>query len=149
MFIALKDIRLAGRKYLAGEEIPEGAVIPSRVTALLRSHWIAEQKQGTEYYLAETDTLEPDTTKISVLIKKTNQGVFLNPQEVSEVFAIMQMNLDEATEAIQTIENGSVLEVLKETDSRKGIKTAAEAKMKEIEMALSEGAEGDDIQLLS
>lgn len=159
MFVALKDICFAGKKYLAGEEIPEGAVIPSRVTALLRSHWIAEQKKGTESYLADAEPSDPKADKISVLIRKTEHGLFLKPEEVPQIFAIMQMNVEEAAEAIAMLESGNVLEVLKEVESRKGVKTAAEARMKEIETALPaemledetepEGAGKNDIQLLS
>lgn len=143
MYIAQRDIRLSGKSYVAGEVIPKEAVIPSRVTALLNSHYIAEQREGNLLLSEET---EMDVSKVSVTLNKLNLGLFLDAQEVSEVFEILQMNVEEGTEAILQQDNENVLLVVKEIDTRKGIKMAAQNRLKAIGESFKEsGDEENDI----
>lgn len=130
MYIAQRNIQLSGKLYAAGECIPKEAVIPSRVTALLNSHYIAEQRERNAVHTEEIGT---DTDKISVNLNKSNLGLFLNAGEVSLIFDILQMNVEEGAETVMQQDNENILLAVKDLDTRKGIKTAAENRLKSIE----------------
>lgn len=69
---------------------------------------------------------------IPISIKKEADGengqitiILVTPDEIQQVFSIMQQNADEGSKAITTITSGNVLILLHATDSRKTIKEAA------------------------
>ena len=55
-------------------------------------------------------------------------GVPLNIGEIQEVFSIMQMNVEEATKAIEAAKSENMLIVIHACDSRAGVKKAAQKK---------------------
>lgn len=131
MYIAQRNIQLSGKLYAAGESIPKEAVIPSRVTALLNSHYIVEQRERN---IANTEEkIDMDTAKISVNLNKSNLGLFLNAYEVQAIFDILQMNVEEGAEAVMQQDDENILLTVKDLDTRKGMKTAAENRLKSIE----------------
>lgn len=69
---------------------------------------------------------------IPISIKKEADGengqitiILVTPDEIQQVFSIMQQNADEGSKAITTITSENVLILLHATDSRKTIKEAA------------------------
>ena len=55
-------------------------------------------------------------------------GIPLNAGEIQEVFSIMQMNVEEATKAIEAAKSENMLIVIHTCDSRAGVKKAAQKK---------------------
>ena len=69
---------------------------------------------------------------ISVSVKKESDGekeqiaiILVTPDEIQQVFSIMQQNADEGSKAIAAIQSENVLILLHAADSRKTIKEAA------------------------
>ena len=59
-------------------------------------------------------------------------SISLTEGDVQEVFAVMQMTVDEAAKAIEKIENENILIVLHGADSRQGVKKAAKKQAEKI-----------------
>ena len=73
MYIALKDLNLSGVRYMAGEDIPEEAVVPNRAAALIRSGYIA--KHGDKDSAVDADANH--ARGIPVHMQKSGEDIFL------------------------------------------------------------------------
>lgn len=90
-----------------------------------------EELQQVVADLKKCKLAENDGT-ISVSVKKESDGVkeqiaiiLVTPDEIQQVFSIMQQNADEGSKAIAAIQSENVLILLHAADSRKTIKEAA------------------------
>ena len=129
MYIALKDLNLSGVRYMAGEGIPKEAVVPSRAAALIRSGYIARHEDDSGCHGAGADHAKG----IPVHLKKSGEDIYLHPDEVAAVFLILQENAEDAAVTLAEQDSRNVLEVVRELDSRKGVRAAAEAFLKGLE----------------
>ncbi len=94
-----------------------------------------EQKQKElQQVTAELKEMEPDLYQgiVRISVKSASNGgneqimaVLANPDEIEQVFSIMQMNAEEGAKAIAEIQSENVLILLHAADSRKTIKDAA------------------------
>lgn len=135
MYIALKDLNLSGVRYMAGEKIPEEAVVPNRATALINSGYIAHEDNTSR------DADDVDNEKyITIHLKKCGKDIILYRDEAEAVFVILQENAEEAAVTLAEQNSRNVLDVIRELDSRKGVKVAAEAFLKELNKSAEETA---------
>lgn len=128
-YIALKPINFGGNQYKIGETIPESVVDKRRALFLQKSGHIAE---STNARINENQS--GDLDKLSISLLQSKQEVESNSQQLLRFFSIAQKTIDEAKQDIATItaEDMSVLQLLHEIDSRKGIRAAAEARIAEL-----------------
>lgn len=139
MYIALKDLNLSGMRYMAGETIPEEAVVPGRATALIRSKYIARHKNGNCCDAEDADSVK----NIPVHLQKSGQDILLRPDEAEVVFIIIQENAEDAAVTLAEQNSQNVLEVIRELDGRKGVRAAAGAFLKELDKSAEETAKED------
>ena len=123
-YVCVKPITLLGNNYKPGELIRDGHILPTRERALLRTGCIAEVTGATEFPVAElvqVETGEEVTFSVPVIQEidgDTAQvmSVPLTEGDMQQVFAIMQMNADEAAKARSWI--NTVIEKLHEVSPR-------------------------------
>lgn len=94
-----------------------------------------EKKQAElQQYVAELQEIQPDALDSKVLISVYMQGsgensqmmtLPMEPQEIQQVFSVMQMNVDEGVKAIAEISSENTLILLHAADSRITVKNAA------------------------
>lgn len=137
MYIALKDLNLSGVRYMTGEDIPQEAVVPSRAAALIRSGYIARYEDNSGCHGAGADHVKD----IPVHLKKSGEDIVLRPDEAEIVFVILQENAEDAAVTLAEQDSRNVLEVVRELDSRKGVRAAAEAFLKGLDNSAEETAE--------
>lgn len=139
-YVCVKPITLLGNNYKPGELIRDGHILPTRERALLRTGCIAEVTGATEFPVAElvqVETGEEVTFSVPVIQEidgDTAQvmSVPLTEGDMQQVFAIMQMNADEAAKAIKDVKSENILVVLHATDSRVTVKRAAKSQAEEL-----------------
>jgi hypothetical protein len=139
-YVCVKPITLLGNNYKPGELIQDGHILPTRERALLRTGCIAEVTGAAELPVAElvqVETGEEVTFSVPVIQEidgDTAQvmSVPLTEGDMQQVFAIMQMNADEAAKAIKDVKSENILVVLHATDSRVTVKRAAKSQAEEL-----------------
>ena len=141
-YIALKPITLSGVDYAAGDSIPADAVLPSRVSALIRTKSIA---RINEHPAEAQETPQNDANDFGGvnLPIQTENGVLELPasgEDIVKAVEVMQMNAEDAAKAVGDIESETTLIIIDACESRKTVKTAVKARAEELNAA----AEGDD-----
>lgn len=132
-FVCVKPVNLSGNRYLPGEIIEEGHVLPNRVRALIRTGCIAKVTEAEQIPTAELVQVETgEEVKFTIHVIQDADGgtaqmmaVPLTEGEIQHVFSVMQMNVEEAAKAIEDIQSEDILIVLHAADSRQGVKKAA------------------------
>lgn len=127
-YICLKSCTMGGNKYIAGDIIPEDAVIPQRVNALVSMGLIALNNENATV----TGTLEVaeqanDTMYVTLLGKKNEQDVAVSVaiEDVQKVLIALQHNAENAAEFVrENINSPEALEVLDRLEQRKTVKSA-------------------------
>lgn len=143
-YIALKPITLSGVDYAAGDSIPADAVLPSRVPALIRTKSIAHINERPAEAQETPQNDANDFGGVNLPIQ-TENGVLELPasgEDIVKAVELLQMNADDAIQAIKEIESDSVLIIMDACDSRKTVKAAAKARAKELNAAAN--TEDDD-----
>lgn len=133
-YIALKPITLSGVNYAAGDSIPADAVLPSRVPALIRTKSIARANERPVDAQETPQNDANDFGEVNLPIQ-TENGVLELPasgEDIVKAVELLQMNADDAIQAIKEIESDSVLIIMDACDSRKTVKAAAKARAKEL-----------------
>lgn len=129
--IAKKPCSFGGKAFFINDEIPVDAVLnPKQQEELGVLSIVSDGEAATG--ILETDFQETD---IAIPVFKSYDGdtaqvmgVSLNIGEIQEVFSIMQMNVEEATKAIEATKSENMLIVIHACDSRAGVKKAAQKK---------------------
>lgn len=139
-FICTKGLTLGGVDYIPGQDIPVGAVLPSRIRALTKQGYITKKAEA-----AQKPTVEPQvlvTVPAPIAIPLTYDGgvyeVVATPEDIITVAGVLQLTVEEGKKAIEAIESDEALILINALDSRKGIKEAARARAE----ALDEAQEG-------
>ena len=124
--IAVKPCSFGGRKYYIGEEIPEKDVADPKL----------QEKMGVLAISGEASaelSVTEENGKVSVPVIRDSDGdtaevlnILLTEGEIQQVFAILQMTVEKAGEAMEDVESEEVLIVIHAADSRAGVKKAAE-----------------------
>jgi hypothetical protein len=148
-YIALKAITLNGTEYAAGDHIPADAVLPSRVSALVRTGTIAAINAEPPAVGAESPEIRTNEVEGVDLPIKTEDGVLTltaSREDIVKAIEVLQMNADDAAEAAATIESDTALIIIDACDSRKTVQKAVKARAEELRDGSEDGAatEGGD-----
>lgn len=143
-FICTKGLTLGGVDYTPGQSIPAGAVLPSRVRALVRQGYIAQvddAPKGQSEPHAEPQA--PATVPGAITIPLTVDGgvyeVVATPNDIIMAAGVLQLTVEEAKPAIEGIDSEETLILINALDSRKGIKEAAKARAEALDEAQGGG----------
>ena len=82
------------------------------------------QRHAVELIEVESGTFG-SAVSVTVFGEKEDMAIFLSPEEIQQVFSIMQLNADKGARAIADVTSDNVLVLLHAADSRKAIKNAA------------------------
>lgn len=128
-YICLKSLRLGGVDYNQGDPIPAEAVIPSRVRALTAQKYIAAAADKPVAPCGEPDGANDAVSSPgSIILPITKNGGLLElvatPDDIKLAVATLQMNANDAVQAIQDIERDEVLILMDALESRKTVKAA-------------------------
>lgn len=82
------------------------------------------QKHAAGLIEAEPGAFE-NAVQVTVFGEKEDMAIFLSPEEINQVFSIMQLNAEEGSKAVADVTSDNVLVLLHAADSRKTIKNAA------------------------
>lgn len=148
-YIALKAITLNGTEYAAGDHIPADAVLPSRVSALVRTGTIATINADTPAVGAESPEIRANEVEGVDLPIKTEDGVLTltaSREDIVKAIEVLQMNADDAAAEAATIESDTALIIIDACDSRKTVQKAVKARAEELRDGSEDGAatEGGD-----
>lgn len=148
-YIALKAITLNGTEYAAGDHIPADAVLPSRVSALVRTGTIATINAETTAVGAESPEIRTNEVEGVDLPIKTEDGVLTltaSREDIVKAIEVLQMNADDAAAEAATIESDTALIIIDACDSRKTVQKAVKARAEELRDGSEDGAatEGGD-----
>lgn len=134
-YLCAKQLSFAGKTYYPGNIIPDGVILPERSLKLLRSKHISEISEGiAAEAVAELRETEPGAFKgtVQISVKGESDGeneqitaIPATPEEIQQVFSIMQLNAEDGAKAIAEVNAENVLILLHAADSRKTIKEAA------------------------
>ena len=128
------------KQILAWRAYPGRTHFADQDARLLNNGCIAEVNEQDAAISAGLLEAVGDERNISIpIVQETDENgeaeVFsipLTEGDVQEVFAVMQMTVDEAAKAIEKIENENILIVLHGADSRQGVKKAAKKQAEKI-----------------
>lgn len=148
-YIALKAITLNGTEYAAGDYIPADAVLPSRVSTLMRTGTITTTNAENPAVGAETPEIRTNEVEGVDLPIKTEDGVLTltaSCEDIVKAIEVLQMNADDAAAAAATIESDTALIIIDACDSRKTVQKAVKARAEELRNGSEDGAtnEGGD-----
>lgn len=146
--IAKKPCSFGGRNFFVNEEIPPELVVCAETQENLGVLAIVEE---TSAKILETEGTD-DMVIVPVVKEEDGEmaqvmSVPLSIGEAQYVFAIMQMNVPEAENAIEKINEENLLIVLHACDSRTGVKKAAQKRVANIssaQMETNESTGGND-----
>lgn len=134
-YLCTKQLTAGGEDYHPGEVIPDGVILPERSGKLMKSGYLSALKTEVPWeYAAELRETEAEAYKGTVLIfvKPASDGengqataVPAKPEEIQQVFSILQMNAEEGAKAVADVRNENILILLHAADNRKTIKNAA------------------------
>ena len=120
--IAKKPCSFGGRNFFIDEEIPESLVADVKL----------QEKLGVIAIVMDgiPGKTEGEAEESAVPVTVYGNGDFdtallLSPEEINQVFSIMQSNADEGAKAITDVNSENVLILLHAADSRQKIKNAA------------------------
>lgn len=150
--ISKKPCSFGGRQFFVGNEIPAGLVADAKqqekwgVLSIVAADGEASVEQtGALFTQEQVDSMVAEAV---AELKQTGAGAFegtvtipvsgeseggneqitavpATPEEIQQVFTVMQMNADNGAKAITEVQNENVLILLHAADSRKTIKDAA------------------------
>ena len=128
--IAKKPCSFGGKNFFIGDEIPSEYVADAVVQEKRGVLTIVNEGEGAEAS-APSETTVPS---VELTIKADEGNVALTPsvEGIQAVFDCLGGTVEEAEEIIAQMTDGDALILLHTTDSRKGVKTAAETRAKEL-----------------
>lgn len=150
--IAKKPCSFGGRQFFVGDEIPAGLVADAKqqekwgIVSIVATDGEASVEQTGALFTQEQ--VNSMVAEAVAELKQTEEGAYegavtisvfgesegdneqitavpATPEEIQQVFTIMQMNADNGARAITEVQNENVLILLHAVDSRKTIKDAA------------------------
>lgn len=133
VYTCTKPANFAGVKYMPGDIVPAEAIPADRVGAVIRLGLIAEAQQpAPEPPQQPPEPVEPTPPAPFTVQVKAEDGTIhdidMTPEAVVELVAVLQMNVEDAADRIETITDDAALIVIDACDSRKTVKKAAAAR---------------------
>lgn len=121
-YLCVKQLTAGGKTYNPGNVIPDNVILPERSSRLIKNGYISliNGKMNTFQNIIQISVKQDSD-------KENEQKVLIpaKPEEIQQVFSVMQLNTEEAAKVIVNITNENVLILLHAADSRKTIKNAA------------------------
>lgn len=141
--IARKACSFGGKKFYIGEDIPAALVLDPCTQEKRGVLAIVNDDAGTTPP-AEPAAIRKEVDIISVAIhaEEGDLPLELTQEGLQAVVDVLTSNVEDAEPVIAALEDGDALILLHATDTRKSVKTAAEARAKALN-AKSEESEGD------
>lgn len=128
-YLCRKGLNISGVDYKPGDIIPNGVILPNRVRTLTAVGMISEvaEENGTPVVNTQPVVSVPELSTISIPVKGDNGNITLEvtPEEVQEVFSLLQMTANEGITAIGKVESDNVLILIHAVDTRKTMQNAA------------------------
>ena len=125
-YVALKNATFNGVEYLAGSNIPEEAVLPSRVPSLLRTGMIA--KAETPPQGPQDDAGAPgEYSDVILPIQGENGAMELSAtsEDIVTAVTVLQMKQDEAAAAVKAVASETALILIDACTKNQALKKAA------------------------
>ena len=139
-YVALKPCCFAGHRFRIGETVPDEVIHPGNARNAVKMGLIAEHagEAGTPAKTPETP-VNPLVEKMTVNIhaEEGDLPLELTQEGLQTVVDVLTSKVEAAEPIVAAMADGDALILLHETDSRKAIKAAAEARAK----ALNENPE--------
>lgn len=134
-YVALKPCRFAGQDFRIGDKIPGDLIHQGSAKDLVAMKKIAKMDGD------EITTQEPEKNVFTIKIHAEEGDMPLELTEASlqSVFDVLTGKTTDVEEIINQMEDADALILLHITDSRKAVKTAAEARAKALGPQESEG----------
>lgn len=128
-YLCRKGLNISGVTYKPRDVIPEGVILQSRIRTLTAVGMISEVTENTEVSVVNLQPVvsAPELSTITIPVKGENGDIPLEvtPEEVQEVFSLLQMTANEGITAIGKIESDNVLILIHAIDVRKTMQNAA------------------------
>ena len=124
-YVALKNATFNGVEYLAGSIIPEEAVLPSRVPALLRNKIITKAETASQETQDGSDS--PETGLGVILPIQTENGVMelsATSEDIVDAVIILQRKQEDAISGIASIESENALIIIDACTKTQAVKKA-------------------------
>lgn len=137
-FVAIKAVTLGGVTYQKGAAIPEEAVVPKRVPALIRLKYIARvatEGNPTGVPLSEGDGGGSGEAMVPIPILMEDGAIVLEIElgNIGAALELLQRKAEDAIAKLSEITNDKVLILVDALDQRKTVKAAVKARALKLE----------------
>lgn len=141
-YVALKPCCFAGHRFRIGDNIPGEMIHPGSANNLVKMGVIAERAGEDTPDAAPEATPVNEAAAITVAIhaEEGDLPLELTQEGLQAVVDVLTSDVKDAEPVIAALNDGDALILLHATDTRKSIKTAAEARAKALNEALEESA---------
>lgn len=129
-FVCVKPATFAGVKYFPGDSVPEEAIAPGRINAVISMGLIAEAPADVD----GGEDQNSDPAVIAVPVKMSDgsfEDIEATEAQIAEAVTVLQLPVDDAVPRIAEIGDAVTLILINAWDSRKTVKNATAAKAKE------------------
>ena len=141
--IAQKPCSFGGKKFYIGEEIPAEAVLNPKEQAKMGVLAIVSNDSGATQPAGEKEAINPvDTMTVVIRAEEGDLPLNLTAEGLQAVIDVLTSKVEDAEPIVEAMTDGDALILLHLTDTRKSVKTAAEARAK----ALNEAEESEGEQ---
>lgn len=143
-YLCEKQLTAGSVTYYPGNVIPAGVILPNRSSALIRNGYISElngemseasvseQRMFTQEQVDRMINKAVSGAVVQITVKgesdRENDSitvVSVTPEEIQQVFSIMQLTAEEGVKAVPEVKSENVLILLHASDTRKTVKEAA------------------------
>lgn len=143
-YVALKPCCFAGHRFRIGETIPDERVHPGNANNAVKMGLIAEQAGEAGIPAQNTEApVNPPVEKMTIVIhaEEGDLPLELTCEGLQAVVDVLTSNVEDAEPIIEAMTDSDALILLHVTDTRKGIKTVAEARAKALNEESTEETE--------
>ena len=141
-YVALKPCCFAGQRFLIGEIVPDEVVHPGNANNAIRMGLIAKQ-DGAAVPAAvsgeETETHTVETMTVTIHAEEGDLPLNLTAEGLQAVVDVLTSKVEDAEPIVEAMTDGDALILLHLTDTRKSVKSAAEARAKALNEEESAG----------
>lgn len=137
--IAQKPCNFGGKKFYCGMEIPAELVLNPNAQAKMGVLAIVPDDARTTPSVDVTETSPVETMTVVIHAEEGDMPLNLTAEGLQAVVDVLTSNVEDAEPIVAAMNDGDALILLHLTDTRKTVKTAAEARAKAVNAEESEG----------
>lgn len=137
--IAQKPCSFGGKQFFTGNEIPAELVLNPNSQAKMGVLAIVPDDAGTTPSVDVTETCPVETMTVVIHAEEGDMPLNLTAEGLQAVVDVLTSNVEDAEPIVAAMNDGDALILLHLTDTRKTVKTAAEARAQAINAEESEG----------